>query len=689
MGLIFSTLLKRSRFGLVSCVLCASVTNANELKSTVQDIPTVDHLQLFLSNYLGQNLLDRTDISRRLIDRAELEEFGRFPSKSLYKSLGYRLRHSFVAMPPPLQSKPYASNEDVLRSKELEDLELTWAMLDSTLFRLRSEGIGRNQDEDWAIAVTRKNLLQEGVNYWYQLGRQSNYSQWLLTLKRRTNDIFDGISQARQNYDVQDLQDQELVLLDLRADNAAMFQYFSSEQARLYNRTGERDIPEEAVAMTNRFEAFRNCPADRRLWQQGQAYLNRHHLNWGSLNTDSSANSKAVLYELSVLARTLSSQALKLHANRSTRASKRYQQELANLTEQKNAKISLLQEVHNQLKAQGQPVDEQEISRLTTQTIELKERASLPTSQERQLSAAIMVVADNVASKILSLAQQRIATALNKQQPLFAFSKVETWNRSSNDAQLVRALLLSVHELSFLDFLIAHERAAFVNLLMHRGCAIADDVQSFSMGTPLAVMADVANVAGNYRHSGFDQVPMLSRTQEFQKLALAMNPDELGKGYELPLLTEMALLQTSTSDSAMTRSRQSINSETAGVEAVADSSEEEVKKNLSAAQAKKRLAKYDVKLATKSEVLKATEGKGYTLQIVTAPEEYEIGRVLHQLVFEEPSIVYRSQRPSSKEVVYKLIIGFSPNYDEIKELRRQLKRGWIKPFEMVRKDILD
>lgn len=710
---------KTFRNVVVSCAMgllvCAS-SMAQELKTESSETAEIDHLALFLSNYLAQNLLDRTDISRRLIDRAELEKYGRLPSKSLYKSLGYRLRKSFVAMPPPLESKPFTSNDDALNSAVLEDLELSWALLDSTLMRLQSAGLGRNASNDWAIALTRKNLLQEGVNYWYQLGRQGRYSDWLLRLKLRTNDLFEGIAQARQNYDVQDLQDQELALLDLRADNASLFQYFSSEQARLYNRTSKRDIPEQAVDMNETFNRALTCSNQNGTSQLGQQYLSQQEAVWLSLQNSQVSSDKAQVYELSELARRISRKALEIHAKRTTHEYELYSKALKEAQSLHNNKLTILKQAHALLTEQGQVVDSQEIKQLESKKILVNRQRLTANRQERELAAAVRVLADKVALEILRISQKRLGLALSKDQPLFAFSKVATWQRSSHDAQMVRALLLSVHKLSFVDYLLAHERAAFINLSMLRSCAVGSKVASFTMGTPLDVMSDVSRLAKGFHfaqeHSfrSLKIQALAEHRKEFKNLELAFLGEELGDSYELPDIKEELVKRDApalnsspvvvTGPSELETNPDEVKSKLViAPSALNNAVEENTKIGSNEAapainvigyeKAKQRLAKYNIKLATKSEVLKAAEGHGYTLQVVTAPQEKEIARVLNKLVFEEPFIVYRSKRKRSKEMVYKLIIGFSPDYDDLDRLRAQLKTGWIKPFRLVRSDALN
>jgi len=131
----------------------------------------------YLRDYLAKNINPRIRVSRNFIDRSSIESNGRLPSKALFQSLGYRVRDSFVTVPPELSSRSFKNPEKLLLAKLIQDTETTWALLDSTQARLNSfDGLNKGHPS-WEVGVIRRNLLLEAVGYWYQLRNQEKYDR--------------------------------------------------------------------------------------------------------------------------------------------------------------------------------------------------------------------------------------------------------------------------------------------------------------------------------------------------------------------------------------------------------------------------------------------------------------------------------------------------------------------------------
>jgi len=139
--------------------IASSVESAVVKKPKVELSASDSSLSNYLRDYLSKNISDRAQNSRSLIDRSGIESNGRLPSTSLFQSLGYRMRDAFVAMPPELNSRNFKDAEGDLYPKLIHDLEKTWALLDSTRARLKSQGGLEAGREDWEVAVARRNLI--------------------------------------------------------------------------------------------------------------------------------------------------------------------------------------------------------------------------------------------------------------------------------------------------------------------------------------------------------------------------------------------------------------------------------------------------------------------------------------------------------------------------------------------------
>jgi len=230
----------------------------------------------YLKGYLAKNINPRSDTSRGLIDRSGIEANGRLPSKALYQSLGYRVRDAFVALPPELSTRSISSPEDILLGQLIQDTEVTWALLDTTKERLKSKGGLEKGRKDWEVSITRRNLLSEATGYWFQMRNQALYNQGITRLDNTTNAQFDEITQARQNYDVEDLRDKELALLGMRSDIALIFQFYSSEQARLFNRIDSRSLPNDNKRKVG-LNKILSCTIDPELESKGNEFLKANY----------------------------------------------------------------------------------------------------------------------------------------------------------------------------------------------------------------------------------------------------------------------------------------------------------------------------------------------------------------------------------------------------------------------------
>jgi len=389
--------------------VASNETNVAQItpNNTVSDTEDTSSLAFYLRTYLAKNISERSRASRGLIDRSGIETNGRLPSKALFQSLGYRMRDSFIAMPPEIGSRTFHSDGRNLFPKLIQNLEATWALLDSTQARLQSKGGLEAGRQDWEVEVVRRNLLLEATGYWYQMRNQESHSDWLIRLGDRSDELFEEISRARQNYDVEDQKDHELVLLNMRADVATLFQFYSSEQARLYNRTGQRVLP---VGRDNELPNF-NTPLQCRPKFDVKAmdYLNRYYKK--QLDTITSTNYNAAVYELDELAREGAKQALESYAVRLQEIEQDYVLDRTAAQQQRNVQIESLEQRLRGLDALAQEALMAELEELKNAPLDVSRRSNEGSDSDILLFNVIKVLAGLAAEKktlIISIKRLRI-----------------------------------------------------------------------------------------------------------------------------------------------------------------------------------------------------------------------------------------------------------------------------------------
>lgn len=503
---------------------CASTKTADVIAPASNDVPVeslssvsqsdgITALSRYLRQYVAKNIGDRARTSRNLIDRSGIEGNARLPSKSLFQSLGYRVRDPFVAMPPELDTRSFQNAENALHSKLIQDLETTWALLDSTRARLTSRGGLETNRQDWEVGVVRRNLLLEGIGYWYQMRNQDKHSQWLISLGEKTNELFDEITLARQNYDVRDLRDQELILLSLRTDASALFQFYSSEQARLYNRIGTRVLPEREGADDIYFEQKLECPLDNDEHQKGNDFLRSYYAQEIDA-IESSANTKASIYELGSLARSVAELALNMHATRINRVEQWYLKDKVQAQEERDA---LIREQLN-LKEAGGEFDPAVLDELRNTPLQVSRISSSPNDDERLLQSAIMVLANWVSEKLVSLNQQRLETLLVNQNKIYFDNQSYDWSKTNDETKMLRTLLFEVYDYTLIDYLLGYERISFINQAMLRGCHIDKQINSRVIGFEPQSIDNLADIVESSYTDGFQRAPLYEKLQNYAEL---------------------------------------------------------------------------------------------------------------------------------------------------------------------------
>lgn len=644
-----------------------------EEKSTVKSSDDISVFAAYLRNYVAINIGDRARTSRSLIDRSGIEGNGRLPSKSLFQSLGYRVRDAYVSMPPELLSRPFKSIENSLYGDQVQSLETTWALLDSTQARLQSEGgleVGR---QDWEVAIVRRNLLLEAIGYWYQLRNQENHTDWLLRLGDKSDALFNEISDARENYDVQDLRSQELVLLSLRTDVAELFQFHTSEQARLYNRIERRILPEGNTETPTEFTNKLECEADDDIAAKGVAYLNRYYSK--QVNAiRSSKSTKVSVYELNELARKVSTQALALRAERLSSIEQSYRQKAVIAQQVRVKEIELLEKRYRALIEIGQDADLNEIELLKNSPLTVLRDEIKESDAELAILYAVKVLADWVSNNLLVFNQQRLNTVLANQASIYDTDKNKVWLGVTQEAKVIHGLLHEVYDFTLVDYLIGYERLAFMNQAMLRNCEVDVAINSKVIGFDPQSIDRLATLTQSHYHQGLNRPALKVKLNYYQKIIDVFTAKILGDGYSIPAVVDT---ETEIVEPAFTYSGEEKRS---GLVTLKQKEFERIKTLFS---------EQGFSLASKDDVLEFVKGEGYTVQVAATESVTEAIGLVRRFQGESPTLIYRSLRKGSEEKLLKVLVGKRATYDEATAFQKSIDLGWVKPFKSVRNDIYD
>ena len=649
---------------------CATTTKAADAVSKVSN--NNSSLSKYLRDYLSQNLEDRAKSSRGLIDRSAIESNGRLPSTSLFQSLGYRMRDAFVAIPPELNTRNFKDVESDLYPKLIHDLERTWALLDTTRARLKSQGGLETGRQDWEVSVSRRNLILEAVSYWYQLRNQEDHSQWLLRLGDRSNELYEEISNARQNYDVKDLRDHEFLLLNLRADVATLFQFFSSEQARIYNRIGERVLPQRRDDEQPKFGQQLQCQANQTLNEKGTAYLTRYYQQ--RLAAIRGSNYKTSTYELNELAREVSSQALEIHSSRLNAIEQDYIAARSKAQKKRESEIELLEKRQRALIEIGQITDAEKLEALKNAPLGVSRANDKASEAEELLYSAITVLADIAAEKLLEVNQARLKRVLVSANEIYQGGRSKIWQGATDETRVLYNLLLDIYDFNLADYLLGYERLTFINKAMMHGCDISQKINSRVIGFDPQSIDEISILVEKQYANDISIKSFEKKSEKYIALSNAFSSSVVGQGYKVGGFTDLGTGETV--------SGFEFNSQGGQATLVSAKQHEYDRIN-------KRFAEQGLALASKEDVLVFTQGRGYSLMLAETESLLIASDLMKRYATGGKAIVYRSQEPSTKRVLLKVLVGQEKDYDDILNYQKELKQGVIKSFSEVRNEIYD
>jgi len=599
---------------------------------------------IYLRDYLDKNINPRVRTSRSLIDRSNLESNGRLPSKSLFQSLGYRVRDSLVAMPPELSSRIYKSPEELLNAKLIQDVETVWALLDTTQARLNSSGGLEKGRQDWEVPITRRNLLLDAIGYWFQLRNQESFNKGVTRLSDTTDELFNQISKDREHFDVKDLREQELALLSLREDIALLFQYYSSEQARLFNRIDKFELPKGNNTQTINFTRPLRCePEDRNKAQERQLLSLQFASSINKIFN--SSNKKAMVYELNTLARNVSLKALKLHAQQLNEIESIYNADIQIAEQQREVSVNALLENNKAKVALGQEVDINEVEALKSAPLNVSRKQYVTSKELKYYKDSISVLAKWTAEQLVKLNQQRLETVIDNLTTIYHIHQESVWNSATDEAGLIRDLLYEVYDATLVDYLLAYERTVFLNKALFHECNVSNQVNSRNIEIEPQVFDQIAHFAENYYQKGLANESLKHQQNQFQVVSKALFANKLGRGYKKakPIAKKKVVSKPIVQRNSFT-------------------------------------------VATKQEVMSFVEGQGFTIEVGQFRTLDDAVKMIKRFKVSVPKLIY-SLSKNGEVFVYKVLVGTEKSLDSVSSMKTRIGFGAIKKFSEVRSEV--
>ena len=644
--------------------------------------PKLDNLTKFINLNLQKNHQIKTGNINRLIKRSGLNNSSFLPSQSVYQALGYQLRDPFIDLPPTLNTLPYLDENSDFHLQEIFDIEVILALLQTTLARVKAirlqhsqdlekeavqetqkspdlEGVendGASDDEtlstqeqeaeneppkyaDWATSIVTQNMVVDAIGMWFQMRNYEDFSKGLNFLRKQTNKLFDDIARNKQHIDRSTFREQELALLDLKSDNAIVFQYLSSEQARLFSRIGQRGLKgmseKGATPSPQRF----SCTPFSSRHQLGVNELRKKYPEKSSLIFQGVGQQQSIakqpIYQLNLVAQEVAKSALKNALNG-----------------------------HHQ-------------------------------SKEEAMLTALTNAANEYA---YHLAKQRVDIFLTNKTSLFDPQKINVWQQAGDTAKSVRQLTHQIQYATLLDYFIARERKAFASLVMQRKCQLLSYGNLFSDTKEILLTNnEFANIIKGNAYLPYYAKQMAEAISQVETLnALFLKEDPLadfkpdkivnvvrlaaGEG-DVPVSSEQGtktIIQQGGLISSVNHRSSVTNPEQQVIKTEQDSKRETTGNS-------------NLKLLSRSELLNVMSGDGYTIELIRSESATQVADFVSTLKTSFPSIVYKINPKGGLPAIYSAHTGFFPTFKEAIEGRDTLsgqdkREFWIKPYRLIRED---
>ena len=263
----------------------------------------IEKLKRFVRTYKKQSADLRLRNAKNQLGNASNQLNERILNKSLYRSLGYQTRDPFVAMPPELTSRLYKSDQSLLQAKLIENMEYSWALLDSTRARV-------TKGSSWLRSVIDRNIIFDGIYLWFKSANNENFSRYLSELnnkiKARQTTLAEEPDQTDEN-----TVNADIVLLGLNSDSIALGQYYSYEGANLFSRTNSRNLPNSDVNTRYGYKTRFRCFADENRTNKGRQYLKTLYPDKAKLLNSRTNLTSSELWELKTIITEVSRSLLK------------------------------------------------------------------------------------------------------------------------------------------------------------------------------------------------------------------------------------------------------------------------------------------------------------------------------------------------------------------------------------------
>ena len=223
-------------------------------------------LSMFIKSVLRLNTELRKNNSQKLFERlVNKKETGLLPIE-VFKSLGFRLRDPFLVQTPEVSTRFYTIADDSnLYFQELFDLEKTWALLSTTFSRV--------SQNDSFFSLIEQNVALDSVDLWYRMTNNQQYNQWINELKDQIKIAGRNIELNKDEFSESSFGKMKIKNLELFADNTQLIQFFDTEAAYLFTRSGARSLPENRKNPIYNFSQQVLCSPNIELLEVGNSYL--------------------------------------------------------------------------------------------------------------------------------------------------------------------------------------------------------------------------------------------------------------------------------------------------------------------------------------------------------------------------------------------------------------------------------
>ncbi len=225
--------------------------------------PVKPALDRYIDIYINENESIRAKNAKTLlVKRLESQEEDLlYPS--MYKALGYKNWNQVVSMPPELSSRRFSKQHESLNVNLLARLHETWALLDSTLYRME-------YDQDlWVEPLIQRNLALSAIHSWYQGSFNEEYIDVLDSLNVDSGNTLESIAKTRSNLEKKTWRDAQIKLLKLKSDVAELTQFYLLGVSDVFLNTSLPALPKDEVVQRLNHATKASCLSPTQTMREG------------------------------------------------------------------------------------------------------------------------------------------------------------------------------------------------------------------------------------------------------------------------------------------------------------------------------------------------------------------------------------------------------------------------------------